>query len=126
MSDKKKHESFAEHVVDTTTDIEYVDVGTAEDVEKLMRKYDRESNTRIWEGKVAVIVRAVMVIFSLYCIYSTLFSVAALEKRLTAFLGLVVIMGYLTYPASKHHVRHNYVPWYDFVLMRVGAACFCY
>ena len=79
MSDKKKHESFTEHVVDTTTDIEYVDVGTAEDVEKLMRKYDRESNTRIWEGKVAVIVRAVMVIFSLYCIYSTLFSVAALE-----------------------------------------------
>ena len=126
MSDKKKHESFAEHVVDTTTDIEYVDVGTAEDVEKLMRKYDRESNTRIWEGKVAVIVRAVMVIFSLYCIYSTLFSVAALEKRLTAFLGLVVIMGYLTYPASKHHVRHNYVPWYDFVLMIVGAACFFY
>ena len=35
MSDKKKHESFTEHVVDTTTDIEYVDVGTAEDVEKL-------------------------------------------------------------------------------------------
>ena len=126
MSDKKKHESFTEHVVDTTTDIEYVDVGTAEDVEKLMRKYDRESNTRIWEGKVAVIVRAVMVIFSLYCIYSTLFSVAALEKRLTAFLGLVVIMGYLTYPASKHHVRHNFIPWYDFVLMFVGSACFFY
>ena len=126
MSDKKKHESFTEHVVDTTTDIEYVDVGTAEDVEKLMRKYDRESNTRIWEGKTAIIVRAVMVIFSLYCIYSTLFSVAALEKRLTAFLGLVVIMGYLTYPASKHHVRHNFIPWYDFVLMFVGAACFFY
>ena len=126
MSDKKKHESFTEHVVDTTTDIEYVDVGTAEDVEKLMRKYDRESNTRIWEGKVAVIVRTVMVIFSLYCIYSTLFSVAALEKRLTAFLGLIVIMGYLTYPSSKHHVRHNFVPWYDFVLMFVGAACFFY
>ena len=126
MSDKIKHESFTEHVVDTTTDIEYVDVGTAEDVEKLMRKYDRESNTRIWEGKIAVIVRAVMVIFSLYCIYSTLFSVAALEKRLTAFLGLVVIMGYLTYPASKHHVRHNFIPWYDFVLMFVGAGCFFY
>jgi len=25
-------------------------VGTAQDVENLMRKYDRESNTRIWEG----------------------------------------------------------------------------
>lgn len=105
---------------------ETMEVGTAEDVEKLMRKYDRESNTRIWEGKPALIIRGVMVLFSLYCIYSTLFSVAALEKRLTAFLALVVVMGYLTYPASKHHVRHNFIPWYDFVLMVVGAACFMY
>ena len=123
---KKQDELNPEHVVDTTTDVEYVDVGTAEDVEKLMRKYDRESNTRIWEGVPSIIVRVVMVGFSLFCLYSTLFSVAALEKRLTAFMGFVVIMGYLTYPASKHHVRHNYIPWYDYVLMVVGSACFFY
>ncbi len=113
------------HKHDTQVE-ETIEVGTAEDVEKLMRKYDRESNTRIWEGKPALIIRGVMVVFSLYCIYSTLFSVAALEKRLTAFLALVVVMGYLTYPASKHHVRHNYIPWFDFVIMIVGAACFMY
>ena len=101
-------------------------VGSARDVEDLMRKYDKESNTRIWEGTPAVIVRMVMVFFSLYCIWSTLFSVAALEKRLTAFLALLVIMGYLIYPASKHHVRHNYIPWYDYVIMVLGAACFLY
>ena len=101
-------------------------VGSAKDVEDLMRKYDKESNTRIWEGTPAVIVRAIMVFFSLYCIWSTLFSVAALEKRLTAFLALLVIMGYLIYPASKHHVRHNYIPWYDYVIMVLGAACFLY
>ena len=103
-----------------------VDVGTAEDVDNLMRKYDKESQTRIWEGTPAIVVRAIMVCFSLYCIYSTLFSVAALEKRMTAFLALVVIMGYLTYPASKHHVRHNYIPWYDFILMALGAGSFLY
>ena len=101
-------------------------VGSAKDVEDLMRKYDKESNTRIWEGKPALIVRMVMVLFSLYCIWSTLFSVAALEKRLTAFLALLVIMGYLIYPASKHHVRHNYIPWYDYIIMVVGASCFLY
>ena len=103
-----------------------VDVGTAEDVEKLMRKYDKESNTRIWEGTPALVVRFIMVAFSLYCMYSTLFSVAALEKRMTGFLAMVIIMGFLTYPASKHHVRHNYIPWYDFILMAVGASCFLY
>ena len=100
--------------------------GSALDAESLMRKFDKESNTRIWEGTPAIIVRIIVVAFSLYCIWSTLFSVAALEKRLTMFMALVTIMGYLTYPASRHHVRHNYIPWYDFVLMAVGAGCFLF
>ncbi len=114
------------HKHDHTPVDESADVGTAKDVEEIMRKYDRESNTRIWEGKIALTVRIVMVFFSLYCIWSTLFSVAAREKRLTIFLALIIVMGYLTYPASKHHVRVNYIPWYDFVLMVLGASAFLY
>ena len=94
---------------------------TPETAEDIMRKYDRESNTRIWEGTPAVIVRIIMVAFSLYCMYSTIFSTAALEKRLTSFVTFIIIMGYLTYPASKHHVRTNYIPWYDILLMLLGA-----
>ena len=119
------HIRTADEVVDTSVDVE-VDVGTAADVEAVMRKYDRESNTRTWEGTPGIVVRVIMVIFSLYCIWSTLFSIAAIEKRLTAFIGCVIIMGYMTYPASKHHVRHNYIPWFDYVLMIVGAASFFY
>lgn len=105
---------------------EAVDVGTAQDVENIMRKYDRESNTRIWEGRPAIVVRIIIVAFSLYCIWSTLFSTAALEKRLTIFLSMVIIMGYLTYPISKHHVKVNYMPWYDFVIMFLGTGSFMY
>lgn len=98
----------------------------AEDVEKIMRQYDRESNTRIWEGTPSLIIRGLIAFFSAYCIYSTLFSVEALEKRLTVFLAMIIIMGYLTYPASKKHVRVNFIPWYDYVLMALGSACFLY
>ena len=105
---------------------EAVDVGTAQDVENIMRKYDRESNTRIWEGRPAIVVRIIIVAFSLYCIWSTLFSTAALEKRLTIFLSMVIIMGYLTYPINKHHVKVNFMPWYDFVIMFLGTASFMY
>ena len=120
MSLNHKHDNYSPPTTDE------VDVGSAKDVEEIMRKYDRESNTRIWAGTPALIIRLLMVAFSAYCIWSTLFSVAALEKRLTIFLALIIIMGYLTYPASKHHVRTNFVPWYDFVLMFVGAASFIY
>lgn len=41
----------------------------AADVEAIMRKYDRESNTRIWEGAPKIVVGVVLAAFSLYCIY---------------------------------------------------------
>ena len=114
MSDTKKKATAA------------AEMPTADDIDAVMRKYDRESATRVWEGKPQVVIRVVMALFSVYCIWSTLFSTAALEIRLTAFLGLIVIMGYLTYPASKHHVKPNSLPWYDIVLMVLGAAAFFY
>ena len=97
-----------------------------EEMDAVMRKYDRESATRIWAGKPKIVISVVMALFSIYCIWSTLFSTAALEIRLTAFLGLIVIMGYLTYPASKKHMHPNRLPWYDIVIMVIGAAAFFY
>ena len=98
----------------------------ADAVDEVMKKYDRESNVRIWEGLPKQIIRYVSVFFSLYCIYVTLFSTALPEVRLTIFLGMILIMGYLNYPIQKAHVRVNYMPWYDIVLMVAGAAPFFY
>ena len=64
--------------------------------DEIMRQFDRESATRIWTGLPQRIVRYVMSVFSLYCIWSTLFSTADLPIRLSAFLGLIIIMGFLT------------------------------
>ncbi len=94
--------------------------------DELMRKFDRESATRIWEGKPKVLITVLISLFSLYCIWSTLFSVAALEIRLTSFLGMVILVGYLSYPATKRHVRPNSMPWYDVVIMLAGSGSFFY
>ena len=92
----------------------------------IMRQYDRESATRIWTGVPARVIHYVMSVFSIYCIWSTLFSTADIPVRASAFLGLIILMGYLTYPAAKHHVRPNYIPWYDVIIMAAGAFCFFY
>ena len=91
-----------------------------------MRKYDRESNTRIWTGWQQIVVKILMVAFALYCIAMTLFSKAMAEIRLPLFMGFIVIAGFLNFPASKKHVKPNHMPWYDFVLMIIGAGCFFY
>ena len=105
--------------IDTST-------GSAADVEAVMRKYDRESNTRIWEGTPKVIVSCILVAFSLFCLYVTLFANFLEQVRMTSFMGLVIIMGFLTYPARKGAVKPNSLPWYDIVLMVLGAGAFFY
>ncbi|MBE6990702.1 MAG: TRAP transporter permease [Ruminococcaceae bacterium] len=102
------------------------EAGGEADLDAVMRKYDRESNTRVWEGVPALVIRVIMALFAVYCIAMTLFSTAMPEIRLPLFVGFIIIMGFLTYPAKKGHVRVNCIPWYDVMLMAVGAGCFFY
>ena len=118
-NDAAGHVSAGEEVHDTST-------GTMEDVEAVMKKYDRESNVRVWEGIPGQVIRWLMAVFSLFCLYLTLFDKSLPEKRLTLFLGLIIIIGYLNFPMRKNHVKPNSVPWYDVIIMVVGAFPFFY
>lgn len=44
------------------------DVGTMEDVDAIMKKYDRESNTRVWEGTPRKILRVLTALFGIFLI----------------------------------------------------------
>ena len=115
MSDMEKKSSAAN-----------VEVGSAADVDEVLKKYDRESNTRIWEGKPKLVIRWLMVFFSLYSIYVTLFSTAMRQIRLMNFLGMILVIGYLNFPAKKGTQKVNHMPWYDILIMAVGAFGFFY
>ena len=109
------------------TQVEDTSVGSAADVDEVMKKYDRESNTRVWEGTPKLIVRALGILFSCYCIFSTLKGWPTLpEQKLNIFLGLILIMGYLHYPLKKGITKPNYLPWYDVIIMVAGSLPFFY
>ena len=42
------------------------------DLDAVMKKYDRESNTRVWEGAPKWVVTCILASFSIFCIYVTL------------------------------------------------------
>ena len=98
----------------------------AANIDAVMKKYDRESNVRIWEGAPKWIVTCVLAAFSLFCIYVTLFATWLEEIRLTSFVALIVLMGYMVFPARKGVQKVNYMPWYDIVLMVLGTSAFLY
>ena len=96
------------------------------DLDAVMKKYDRESNVRVWEGKWKVLVTCILAIFSLFCLYVTLFASWLEEFRLTSFVAFIILLGYIIYPAKKGQQKANYMPWYDILLMVCGTGAFLY
>mgnify|MGYP000780123378 FL=1 len=66
MTDAEK-KVLDEEVVVESVDVE---VGTMEDVDAIMKKFDRESNTRVWEGTPKLILRYVLAAFMLFMVLS--------------------------------------------------------
>jgi len=96
------------------------------DLDAVMKKYDRESNVRVWEGTPKILVSIVLATFALFCIYVTLFTSWLEEIRLTSFMAFIVLIGYLVYPVKKGQQKVNSMPWYDWVLMIIGTGSFLY
>ena len=96
------------------------------DLDSVMRKYDRESNTRIWTGKPKIAITLILAAFSIWCIYVTLFATFLEEIRLTSFMALIILMGFLIYPDRKDQIRPNYIPIYDIIYMIAGSGAFLY
>ena len=77
----EEHDKNVDAMIDRVMDEDAVD--------RVMKKYDREYNTRLWTGQTAIFIKFLSALFSLYCIYVTLFSTAMPEVRLNIFLGLI-------------------------------------
>ncbi len=95
-------------------------------LDDVMKKFDRESNVRVWEGKPKMFVTCVLALFSVFCIYVTLFATWLDEIRLTSFMSYITFIGFLVFPAKKGVQKVNHLPWYDIILMLAGSGAFLY
>ena len=103
-----------------------VEANAPMDLDEVMKKYDRESNVRTWEGVPKILVNIVLATFAVFCIYVTLFTSWLEEIRLTSFMAFIILIGFLVYPIKKGKQKVNSMPWYDWILMILGTASFLY
>ena len=96
------------------------------DLDAVMKKYDRESNVRVWEGTPRLVVNLLLAMFSLFVIYVTLFTSWLEEIRLTSFMACIVFVGFLVFPVKKGNQTANTMPWYDILAMILGTGAFLY
>ena len=107
--------------------VEDVDVGTAADVEEIMKKFDRESNTRIWTGKPKMVMRWSLALFSMFVVYMNLIANWDERVRRSLFVGMVILLVFAMYPVQKGKIKkENYIPWYDIIIALIGSSCFFY
>lgn len=120
----KERQGALEKKTDVTEHIVHED---EERMKQVLKEFDRESNTRHFEGVPNTIVKYILVAFSVYALWMNIFSSLPEQIRRASFVGVVIFMAYLLYPARKDGSKKiNYVPWYDFLLGTVGAGCFFY
>ena len=102
------------------------DVGTAADVDEIMKKYDRESNVRIWTGMPKQILRFSLAAFMLFMVWMNIWARWSGQIRRCLFVGMVVLFTFLVFPAKKGNVKPNHMPWYDIILAIAGCVPYFY
>ncbi|MCI1999687.1 MAG: TRAP transporter permease [Clostridia bacterium] len=95
-----------------------------EAVSEIMKKFDRESNTRDYDGVPRKIVRYLLAAFSLFLIWMNLFSVWDERIRRCLFLGMVIILVFIIFPIKKGNHKKNHIPWYDAVIGILGSGSY--
>ena len=96
-------------------------------MQEVLAEFDRESNTRRFEGVPKLVTRIMLIAFSIYALWMNVFSSLPEQIRRASFVGIVIFMAFILYPAKKSGAKKvNYVPWYDFLLGIVGGGCFFY
>ena len=104
------------------------DVGTMEDVDAIMKKYDRESNTRIWEGTPRKILRILTALFGIFLIVMNMWIKMDERARRPLFLGLVIILVFIYVLLSVSAVPkprlYSFLPCFSGCCRR-HCCCFC-
>lgn len=126
LEEKTKNMTEAVESKETGTLTEALDSQAA--VDEIMKKYDRESNTRTWTGVPDTVIKVLLAAFSLFMIYMNLFAVWDERIRRPLFVGIVILFIFILFPAGKsHHTKKpNHIPFYDIVLGLLGAGSFFY
>ena len=100
-----------------------------ENIEKnasdLLQEYDRDSRSRHLNGPLGRIYSLLFAAFSLYILTTSLLWGSQTEyTKLPVFLGLILFLGYLKFPACKKDAaRDNFIPWYDLAFAFLSLAC---
>ncbi len=120
----KEHDKEFHHKVERAEEMLHEDEARMQEV---LKEFDKESNTRHFEGVPMFLTKAMLILFSVFVLWMNVFSSLPEQIRRASFIGILIFMAFILYPMKKEQASNiNHVPWYDFLMGVVGAGCFFY
>lgn len=92
--------------------------------QKILEKYDKDSSFRVFTDMRGKILSIVLILFSVFQLYSTWQVIPSTHMR-PIHLAVIVTLAFILYPARKNGSKIK-LPWYDVVLACVSLAVFLY
>lgn len=92
------------------------DTLTLEQQQELMEKYDPEAASRKLKGIIGTIVFILLLTFSLFQLYTSIFGVLTAQLQRSIHLGFALALIFLLFPARKKNLSKNKVTWFDILL----------
>ncbi|MFI3249766.1 MAG: TRAP transporter permease [Eubacteriales bacterium] len=97
------------------------------ELDSIMKKYDREANIRPFEGIPKLINQGALVGFALFMFYMNLYTNWGEQIRHCLFLGMVILLVFANYPRRKGTIQKvNHIPIYDIILALAGSFSYFY
>ena len=99
----------------------------APNIQEIMSEFDRESNTKQFSGTPALVIKILLIAFTIYVFATTLFITLPEQVRRSSFIGAILLLTFLLYPVKKSAAKkNNHFPWYDLALGAAGCVSYYY
>ena len=103
-----------------------VDIGEV-DTKAVLAQFDRDSSVRQFTGKRKLILRFMLIGYSLYALWTNVVVTLPEQIKRASFIGIAIFIAFILFPARKKYTQKiDHIHWYDLLLGGVGAASFFY
>jgi TRAP transporter 4TM/12TM fusion protein len=97
-----------------------------EEQQELLEKYDPEAASRKLKGPMAMVAFALLLTFSLFQLYTSIFGVLTAQLQRSIHLGFALALIFILFPARKKDRVSHKVAWYDLALAIIAIAVGAY
>jgi TRAP transporter 4TM/12TM fusion protein len=103
-----------------------IDIGEV-DAKAVLEKFDRESSVRQFTGKRKIIVRYLLIGYSIFALWTNVVVTLPEQIKRASFIAIAIFIAFILFPARRKYTQMvDHIHWYDLLLGSVGAAAFFY